>query len=269
MAPDLSRVSSLTRELALLCQKVLAWLPLLAKRRSTAEQVVDYCNALRRHLLLLRRHRRSAWEERFAEVAGREGFTIWDGDTLESAHQAVIIIAARLLQLLGGRRVAQDRHGPCTAAHVLRLQTLLNQLVPLALPGLELSDPVLPRGILHALAWELRAAEAQTRSIAAIPSPQPDNAAPAEAQEIKPNSEWERLGPECREVFSRFMLLGKEQAAAKEIIGHAPAKTEQGRLQKLVHLGYLRKPGGESGKSRRGYCLGRTPEGYLQPKAEA
>jgi hypothetical protein len=262
MRTQFSTPSNLTRELAILAQQVLVWLPTILACRASSAELREHCRGLRHRLVIVRRIHKPAWAA-FALAAGREGFTLWNGDRMESAHQAVATIADRLYRLLGGRRIARGTSGQDAPAQLLRLELQLRQLTGSLLPGFDIFKPAMPLSIFQALAWELRQAHAEVRE-ASTSAAQPSKPAAPHAVQITPGTEWDRLGPERRRIFHRFSCLRKDVAAAKEILGKVPSKAEEGHLQTLVQLGFLRKPGGKSGKDRRGYCLGRPPEGFKE-----
>jgi hypothetical protein len=258
--PDLTTIATLTHALAKTIRDVLAWLPTIPNRRATPRQLTTYCQSLRHRLAHLRRHHKAAWE-RFAEVAGREGFLVWDGDRTESAHQAVATLGQWLYKLLGGRAVARGSSGAIAPARLLRLELGLPGLANVALPGFHTSSPSLPPGLFQALAWELRAAVAATEATPAWgvteTAPRPET-----RQGLDPVTEWEKLGPQRQEMFRSLHKLRKSQASAKEILGHAPSKGEQTHLGQLVEMGIFGKPGGKQGRGKKGYTIRRVPVGY-------
>jgi hypothetical protein len=212
-------------------------------------------------LAQVRRHHKPAWAA-FATAAGRDGFPWWNGDRLASAHQTVATIASRLYQLLGGRQVARCGDGPIAVVHLLRLEFQLPRFL-VALPGLDIEQPGMPLGIFHSLESELLVAQAAAQSAGGDER----CVAPASPrEETAPKTEWERLAPERQALLQRFLDLNVSVASAKEILGHAPTKTEQGRLRFLVKAGYLAKSCSASERDRRGYCEGRLPTGFPKQK---
>jgi hypothetical protein len=258
MQPSPARAAALTYELALLAQRVLAWIPDIQARRATSGQLEDYCRRLRHGLALVLPHHKSAWGV-FARNAGKDGFPLWNGDRVESAHQAVVTIAFWLYRLLGGRGVARGENTWLAPSRLLRLQLHLRRFVDTLFPGLDLTKPAMPVNTFHALKWELRDSENTSLSGMA-----PASAGAPVPDQLVYNSEWERLALGPRGAFRKFFRLGVSVASAKEIFGNLakpPTSTEQGYLANLVALGYLKKPEGQA-KHGRGYCLGRVPQGF-------
>lgn len=264
MQPNLTTIALLTRELSLTIQDVLAWLPTIPARRATSAELATHCRRLRHQLARVRRHHKPAWEL-FAVAAGRDGFRLWDGDRTESAHQAVATLGQRLYQLLGGRAVARGGSGAAARAQLLRLELHLPRLASAALPGFDLGNPSLPLGLFQALAWELRTA---APAIEPVTTRGADESATklGPGPEVVPESEWEQLGQDRQGIFDRLYQLNQKQASAKEILGSQPSKGQQSQLQKLVKMGFFRKPGKQGQRGIRGYAIGRVPQGYVPQK---
>lgn len=265
MQTSFTRVASMTHELATITQRALEWLPSVLAGRGSSAELRDHCHLVRRHMARVRRNHKEAWEC-FALLAGKEGFSLWNGDRTDSAHQAVATIAHRIYQLLGGRSVVRP-DGPMAPAQLLRLQLHLHRSVQTLLPGFDLTHPTMPKGLFQALAWENHSARDAIGPLPLIVPPKPRSL----HQEVllAHHSEWEAIGPERQAIFRDFHSLHKPEASAKEILGHRPSKSEQYHLQQLVKRGHLRKPKGR-GKNRRGYCLGRVPTGFPeQPRTDA